>query len=194
MEKMDRRVRRSRMLLKNSLVSWLEEKPFQDITIKDVSERADLNRGTFYLHYEDTYDLLMDLEQDVLDGFQELFDSHTAARPVKDLTPLLTPVIHYVVENESICRTLFESSVSDSFLLKFKALLHLNAHKLVKDLYPTFPEASFERGFDFAISGFIGMLRSWLDQGMPQSIEEIAALSNNCLTAIVLTLLGPSNP
>ena len=56
--KEDRRVRRTQKLLKESLVQLMSEKAFKDITIKDITERADLNRGTFYLHYSDTYDLL----------------------------------------------------------------------------------------------------------------------------------------
>ena len=54
----DRRVRRTKQLIKQSLIELMHEKPFKDITVKDITERADLNRGTFYLHYVDIYDLL----------------------------------------------------------------------------------------------------------------------------------------
>ena len=49
--KEDRRVRRTQKLLKESLVQLMSEKAFKDITIKDITERADLNRGTFYLQH-----------------------------------------------------------------------------------------------------------------------------------------------
>ena len=51
----DRRVRRTKQLIKQSLIELMHEKPFKDITVKDITERADLNRGTFYLHYVDIY-------------------------------------------------------------------------------------------------------------------------------------------
>ena len=70
--KEDRRVRRTQKLLKESLVQLMSEKAFKDITIKDITERADLNRGTFYLHYSDTYDLLTAMENGVLEDFQEM--------------------------------------------------------------------------------------------------------------------------
>ena len=60
----DRRVRRTKQLIKQSLIELMHEKPFKDITVKDITERADLNRGTFYLHYVDIYDLLSKIEDE----------------------------------------------------------------------------------------------------------------------------------
>ena len=57
-QKQDRRVRRTQKLLKDSLVTLMQEKEFKNISVKDITDRADLNRGTFYLHYTDTYHLL----------------------------------------------------------------------------------------------------------------------------------------
>ena len=62
----DRRVRRTKQLIKQSLIELMHEKPFKDITVKDITERADLNRGTFYLHYVDIYDLLSKIEDETL--------------------------------------------------------------------------------------------------------------------------------
>lgn len=56
--KEDRRIRRTKKLLKQALAQLMDEKDFKDITVKDITERADLNRGTFYLHYTDTYAIL----------------------------------------------------------------------------------------------------------------------------------------
>ena len=58
----DRRIRRTQKMLKESLVELMSQKAFKDITIKDITELADLNRGTFYLHYSDTYELLLSME------------------------------------------------------------------------------------------------------------------------------------
>ena len=46
----DRRARRSRKMLKESLLDLMRKKPFSDISVRDVTDRADMNRGTFYLH------------------------------------------------------------------------------------------------------------------------------------------------
>ena len=54
-EKMDRRVRRTRNLLLQGLIRLMNEKDIKDISVRELSDLADINRGTFYLHYTDIY-------------------------------------------------------------------------------------------------------------------------------------------
>ena len=122
--KEDRRIRRTQRLLKESLAELMSEKSFNNITVKDITDKADLNRGTFYLHYTDTYGLLKAMEQDVLEDFQEMIDNYLHMGPPRDLMPVLSPVVHYIVENRDICSTLFENNASDGFFTKFKNLIH----------------------------------------------------------------------
>ena len=72
----DRRARRSRKMLKESLLDLMRKKPFSDISVRDVTDRADMNRGPFYLHYAGTVDLLKSLEADLLEELQALVDAH----------------------------------------------------------------------------------------------------------------------
>ena len=57
-EPVDRRVRKTRRQLRECLITLLKEKKVQDITVGELTDMADLNRGTFYLHYKDVFDLL----------------------------------------------------------------------------------------------------------------------------------------
>ncbi len=57
-EPVDRRVRKTRRQLRECLITLLKEKKVQDITVRELTDMADLNRGTFYLHYKDVFDLL----------------------------------------------------------------------------------------------------------------------------------------
>jgi AcrR family transcriptional regulator len=57
-EKTDRRIKRTRNLILDSFQELLSEKMFENISVQDVTERADINRGTFYAHFEDKYALL----------------------------------------------------------------------------------------------------------------------------------------
>ena len=54
----DRRIRRTRALLRQGLIQLMETKDIKDISVKELSDLADINRGTFYLHYNDIYDML----------------------------------------------------------------------------------------------------------------------------------------
>ena len=54
----DRGIRKTRAVLKNALLSLMKEKSVKHITVKELCDRADINRGTFYLHYADVFDML----------------------------------------------------------------------------------------------------------------------------------------
>ena len=77
-ENPDRRVRKTRKLLKECLIRLLKEKRVQDITVRELTDMADLNRGTFYLHYKDVFDLLEKTEAELMDEFNSLVMSYDA--------------------------------------------------------------------------------------------------------------------
>lgn len=75
MTKMDRRVLKSQEAIKKAILELMSEKSFDDITIRDISDRANVNRGTIYLHYMDKYDLLDKLIEEHIGNLRELCHS-----------------------------------------------------------------------------------------------------------------------
>ncbi|MFD0675571.1 MULTISPECIES: TetR/AcrR family transcriptional regulator [unclassified Paenibacillus] len=71
MPKVDRRILKSQEAIKKGIIELMSEKNFDDITIQDISERANVNRGTIYLHYQDKYDLLDKLIEEHIDVLRE---------------------------------------------------------------------------------------------------------------------------
>ena len=69
-EPVDRRVRKTRRQLRECLITLLKEKKVQDITVRELTDMADLNRGTFYLHYKDVFDLLEKTEAELQEDFK----------------------------------------------------------------------------------------------------------------------------
>lgn len=188
--KEDRRIRRTQKLLKESLVELMSEKAFKDITIKDITERADLNRGTFYLHYSDTYGLLMAMENDVLTDFQEMINNYLEAETESNMMSMLLPIVHYIVENEEICKNLFENNASNQFHTKFKTLIHKNGSVLIERLFPACKSSESEYFFEFVTYGLIGILKKWLDGGMVQTEEEIARIANGAILSLARAFFG----
>lgn len=74
------------MLIRKALMELLRQKPIQAISIKELCESAGINRGTFYAHYTDMYDLLQKIESDMLQDFQEALKPLLAPNR-SDLTP-----------------------------------------------------------------------------------------------------------
>ena len=78
-EKLDRRVRRTRERLNRALTELLMEKPMREITVRELTDRADVNRGTFYAHYTDLFDMLEQMENEVLAEFEALLGRYAPA-------------------------------------------------------------------------------------------------------------------
>jgi AcrR family transcriptional regulator len=73
--KVDRRIAKSQVAIKNAVIELMSEKSFDDITIQDIADRADVNRGTIYLHYTDKYDLLDKMIEEHIENLRELCQS-----------------------------------------------------------------------------------------------------------------------
>lgn len=76
-EKKDRRVRRTEKQLEEALIKLLQKKSIQRITVKELAEEADITRATFYQHYRDPYDMLKDMQDDILLRIQEIINVTT---------------------------------------------------------------------------------------------------------------------
>lgn len=122
----DRRSRRSRRLLKEGLLELMREKRFSEITVRDITERMDLNRGTFYLHYPDTTALLQSVETDMLAEAQALIDAHMAqTKEERTLRPVFEPILDYVVEHREVCQALFVNNSSSNFTDRLHQLIRV---------------------------------------------------------------------
>lgn len=69
--KVDRRIAKSQVAIKNAVTELMSEKGFDDITIQDIADRANVNRGTIYLHYTDKYDLLDKIIEEHINKLRE---------------------------------------------------------------------------------------------------------------------------
>ena len=85
MEKMDRRVRKTRALLLQGLVKMMENHDIQDISVKELTELVDINRGTFYLHYDDIYDMLHKVEDEMFREFNEIMGKRTISSTLTNI-------------------------------------------------------------------------------------------------------------
>lgn len=74
----DKRVIRTKALLIRSISALMKQKNIKDITVKELCEYADINRGTFYLHYKDIYDMLDSIEQELSDKFLQIFQKYNS--------------------------------------------------------------------------------------------------------------------
>ena len=112
-EKQDRRVRRTKGLMRDALMALMDEKPFSDITAKDITSKADLNRATFYLHYNNVFGLLDEMENEVVEKFAQMLDRIEIRQDEEWEYPVIGHICDYIVGNQQLCRCLLLNSRSD---------------------------------------------------------------------------------
>ena len=170
----DRRSRRSRRLLKEGLLALMQEKRFSDITVRDITERMDLNRGTFYLHYPDTTALLQSVETDMLAEAQALIDAHMAqTREERTLRPVFEPILGYVVEHREVCTILFENNEVSQFAEHLQQLIHRNGTEVIRAWFQPMDDQQLSYLLRFITYGLIGLIREWFQKNMDLPKEEL---------------------
>jgi AcrR family transcriptional regulator len=168
----------------------MEKKDFKNISVKDITELADLNRGTFYLHYADTYCLLQEMESEVLNDFQDMVSNCRYAFKKDSLLPVVIPIIHYIEENKKICKILFENSSSNDFVNRFHTLVLKNGTAVIREQYPAAREVTLTYYLEFITYGLTGVLKQWLDTDMQQPKEEVAEFVDKMIMGTAKKLLA----
>ena len=179
----DRRIRRTKKLLKSGFASLMKEKEFKDIRVKDITDLVDLNRGTFYLHYNDTYDLLEKIENEVLDDFQAMIDTHCPQVDGHSILPVIAPIVNYIVDNLEVCRVLFQNKTSNDFWQKFQQLVRKNGVSMIQMTYPNYNQEYLDYFFSFVTTGILGLIKEWFDTDMRLPKNELVTVSDKLISA-----------
>ncbi len=179
---MDHRTRVTKILIRKAFTDLLKRKPIQSISVKELCEAAGINRGTFYAHYTDIYDLMEKMEADMLEDFKSALEPLLEAKG-KDLTPLkiTASIFQCLKENADICTVTLGDYGDKAFAEK---LIRLGQERCVESYAAFFEGASrkqLEYFYAFVSAGCIGMLEKWLAEGMDESVEEMARMSEDIM-------------
>ena len=152
----DRRVRRTKKLLTQALTSLMKEKQIKDITVKELTEKADMNRGTFYLYYKDIFQMLESIDEQML---VDLFE--------------------FMRENREMMGVLMSFRGDICFLYRLNRLIR---EKLIKiwDISSD-REGEFDYDYYFVIFGCAGLVKAWMNRDCADSSEKLARRVNDLL-------------
>lgn len=166
---MDVRTRFTKMAIEDAFISLLEEKPLRGITVKELCERAQINRGTFYRYYRDPVDLLESIEERII---EEIAASITVAP--SDLESHFVALLHDIKGAHRKYRALFSENGDQGFLLRFVTLSYERASVDLGQRARSIDGAKNEWLFSFLMQGCSGVISTWIDNGMMEPPEEVA--------------------
>lgn len=161
----DRRVKRTKKLLRDSLFTLLQEKSINEITVTELTEIADINRATFYFYYTDIMDMLdqiqneaYELFEDVLVGTEDHIDS------MEDFAKYIENILIFCKENPTIARFVITREYNNNKVLKKIKKLLAKKVPVAKENYSQDDPRRFV--LNFALNALTGTVVDWMDDGM----------------------------
>lgn len=173
-----------------ALLTLLEKKPFEYITVSELCKEAGVNRSTFYLHYENTADLLKETTQYVLERFNAYFTGAERSIADKfqdcDLQELvfinkryLEPYLSFIRDHQR----LFLAATSQPLTFQFDTAFARLFDRVFEPILDRFhyPDSGRKYAMLFYLHGITALVTQWVRDGCRKSIDEIVLILHQCI-------------
>jgi AcrR family transcriptional regulator len=165
----NRRTLYSKKVMIDAFLMLLQEKPLNKITVTDICKGADINRGTFYSYYNDPFDLMRSIEEEMIEKMMSTINISGD----ESLQNMLNEIFNLILENKEFCKILFNEKNS-SYVLS--TLLNSAYEKKIEDIKKQFPmanETQLEYYFTYVTGGTIEIIRKWINDDMKIPAGEV---------------------
>ena len=163
----NRKTRYTRRVIKESYYELLAEKPFDKITVKEICERADINKGSFYNHFENIYTLQAELENEAIENLKQILTEKNAESQDQRLQTLISSIY----DNQEYYRLLFGMTQDSPFIT--------NLIELLMDIVITNQQEegadtiSAEINTKYIMAVTYSVLKQWLKDGCTESRDSV---------------------
>lgn len=181
--KTDRRKIRTKRLLRDALLELIGEKGMQRVTVSDLTEKAGVNRGTFYLHYKDVIDMYDQLKAEIYAGLTAILERIHPLEASKyairgEAYPTGIALLEYIKEHRDFFQAVLGPHGDPSFVQQVRAFI---VDRLSNRVFPQYvPKDHAQLPLDYLIalmaSANMGIITHWIETGMKLSTEELALL------------------
>jgi AcrR family transcriptional regulator len=174
-ERDDRRVKYTKMVIKESFIDLLGQKDISKITIKEICDNADINRATFYSHYSDQYDLMRKIENELFENIQKYLSGYVNNQSDFNLVKTLEKIFDYIKENAKLCKLLLSERGDLNFQ---KRVMEIVYDRHIDDMTSggLITKEDAEYIHSFTITGCIGVIQKWFNDGMKKSAAFMAEM------------------
>lgn len=177
--KTDLRIRRTRERLGAALIALLEDKPMDEVTIREVLDRAGVGRSTFYLHYRNKDDLFLSQLEDGLEIWSNILSTK---REKSRRVAAVTEFFGHVASARKLYRSLVAAGRIQSFFDMAHGYFARGIARRLKDIGVAIPDKRALDARSHALSGnLVSLLRWWLDYGAKEPPEDMDELFHRML-------------
>jgi len=169
--KTDLRVRYTRKVIQEAFWTLLKEKPVAKITVKEVCDLAQINRGTFYKHYLDCYDLLDKMQEETIAQLEE----QLASIKTQGVTSMLVSFMRSLRQEQEVLRVLSRQGQSGAFVHRVVGCCYRCMEKHMARMPGMSLEDPFQgMNYAFLVGGCASVIEYWLHTGMKEPPEAVA--------------------
>ncbi len=172
---LDKRCRKTRKAIKTSLIKLMCEKDISDITITEIAEEADINRKTFYAHYRDLYDILDEIENNLIEKLFHILDSADILKSMYDPYPLFKELTSEINKDFEFYKLLVQSKSYNNLLNKIQGIFKERFLELSKETVKLDKEL-LSYVIDFISSGITSVYKEWFRSERNISLEQLSKL------------------
>lgn len=189
MDKNESKYHNSSIKMNNALINLLDNKDFEDITVKEICQTASVNRSTFYLHYENTYYLLKETLENLYKDFFSRYDSNLSMDRINNksnddlflITPkYLKPYLSFVYDNKKIFKLMyFKNEVFNG-----RNMYDIWLDKIFKPILSKFNVKNEEEQsyiMLFHLQGLIGLIMEWVKNDCKMPIDDLINVIQKCI-------------
>ena len=171
--RMDRRVMFTKMFLRDSLLELMREKPIGKITPTELCRRANINRNTFYAHFDSPEALLQSIEDDLCDQIRR---SLVVSQNDGNILMTLTEICQAIQKNGDLCKVILSEHGDKAFLKRVINIAHDLCIAEWKAAGMREEGGQMEMLYTFTASGIVAVIEQWVKENRIQSAEEIARI------------------
>lgn len=167
----DRRVRKTNRALRNGLAELMVDKNLRNITVRELTDKADIHRSTFYAHYKDIYDLFEQVEDAVVEELNDIIIKNFSQPPSKFYTIL----IKYIMENKQLCHMLFSKNGEGNFLNRLNTLFE---EKCIETWCGEWKNSEvgeeLKYNVRYHVYGCLAIINRWVESNFSYPIDKLA--------------------
>lgn len=169
----DRRVRKTKRSLRNGLAELMVNKELRSITVRELTDKVDIHRATFYAHYKDIYDLYEQMEDEVVAELNELIMQNYSQPP----SSFYKIIFEYIMENKQLCQMLFSANGERSIVVRLNDLFEEKCLETwCKDWkYSEFSE-TLKFNVRYHVQGCLAIISKWAQSNFTYPMDQLVEI------------------
>ena len=174
-KKVDRRIAKTKKAIYRAFAELLSEKNINDITIKDIADKADINRKTFYNYYNGIYDLTGEIENSIIDSFEQVLRNTNINELLHNPYSMFEALTRIINSNLDFYQHLISIESNSNLVSKLFKSLKTRAKEVISQ-YTLLDDATLNIVLDFVVSGMFTVFQHWFNSSREHSIDDLAKI------------------